>query len=119
MSWIDGVATEQSGALRGARRASSGWEATAPPNEAGSCFTSDPQGHLVDRRSVTVEPAPASSVIRRFPAELADVLRRQKVPGAFIDKELSKMNEAVCLPTASRSMLGVGHWPRIRTHGRA
>lgn len=38
---------------------------------------------------------------------LSPVLRRQEVPGAFIDKELSKMNEAVCLPTASRSMLGV------------
>ena len=44
---------------------------------------------------------------RRLPTELADVLRRPEVPGAFIDKELSKMNEAVCLPTASRSMLGV------------
>ncbi len=56
---------------------------------------------------VFVPLAPASSLIRRLPAELADVLRRQEVPGAFIDKELSKMNEAVCLPTASRSMLGV------------
>ena len=56
---------------------------------------------------VFVALAPASSVTRRLPAELADVLRRQETPGAFIDKELSKMNEAVCLPTASRSMLGV------------
>lgn len=56
---------------------------------------------------VFVPLAPASSVIRRLPAQLADVLRRQETTGAFIDKELSKMNEAVCLPTASRSMLGV------------
>ena len=56
---------------------------------------------------VFVPLAPASSVTRRLPAELADVLRRQEVPGAFIDKELATMTEAVCLPTASRSMLGV------------
>ena len=58
---------------------------------------------------VFVPLAPASSVIRRLPVELADVLRRQEVSGAFIDKELSKMNEAVCLPTASRSHATVGH----------
>ena len=56
---------------------------------------------------VFVPLAPASSVMRRLPPELADVLRRQEVPGAFINTELSKMNDAVCLPTASRSMLGV------------
>lgn len=56
---------------------------------------------------VFVPLAPASSVIRRLPSELADVLRRQETPGAFIDNELSKMNETLCLPTASRSMLGV------------
>jgi hypothetical protein len=56
---------------------------------------------------VFVPLAPATSAIRRLPAELAGVLRRQEVPGAFVDRELSKMNEVVCLPTASRSMLGV------------
>lgn len=56
---------------------------------------------------VFVPLAPASSVIRRMPTELADLLRRQEVPGAFIDNELSKMNEAVCVPTASPSTLGV------------
>ena len=55
---------------------------------------------------IFVPLAPASSVTR-LPTELADVLRRQETPGAFIDKELSKMNESRCLPTASRSMLGV------------
>ena len=56
---------------------------------------------------VFVPLAPAKSVIRRFPAELADVLRRQNVPDSFIDKELSKMTAAVCLPAANRSTLGV------------
>ena len=56
---------------------------------------------------VFVPLAPASSVIRRMPTELADLLRRQEVPSAFIDNELSKMNEAVCVPTASPSTLGV------------
>ena len=56
---------------------------------------------------VFVPLAPASSVTRRLPGEVADVLRRQETPGAFIDRELSKMSTAACLPTASRSMLGV------------
>jgi hypothetical protein len=51
--------------------------------------------------------APASSVLKRFPAAVADVLRRQEVPGAFIEAELAKMRTGVCLPTVNRSVVGV------------
>ncbi|MEI8241225.1 MAG: hypothetical protein WCI22_17575 [Actinomycetota bacterium] len=56
---------------------------------------------------VLVPLAPASSLNRRFPAALADVLRRQEVPGAFIEAELARMRTGVVLPTANRSMVGV------------
>ncbi len=56
---------------------------------------------------VFVPLAPASTVLRRFPAELEAVLRRHGVPDAFIDAELSTLGDASCLPTANRSMVGV------------
>ena len=69
---------------------------------------------------VFVPLAPATTVVRRLSAELADVLRRQEVPGAFIDAELAKMSESLCLPTASRSMVGVlNEYVRLAEHAHA
>jgi uncharacterized protein DUF6933 len=56
---------------------------------------------------VFVPLAPASTVLRRFPAELDAVLRRHGVPDAFIGAELSTLGDTSCLPTANRSMVGV------------
>ena len=56
---------------------------------------------------VFVPLAPASTVLRRFPAALEAVLRRHGVPDAFIVSELSTLGDALCFPTANRSMVGV------------
>ena len=56
---------------------------------------------------VFVPLAPATTVLRRFPAELEAVLRRHGVPGAFIGSELSTLGDTACLPTANRSIVGV------------
>ena len=69
---------------------------------------------------VFIPLAPATTVVRRLPAELADMLCRQDVPGVFIDAELAKMSESRCLPTASRSMVGVvNEYVRLAEHSHA
>lgn len=48
------------------------------------------------------------------------MLCRQDVPAAFIDAELAKMSESRCLPTASRSMVGVvNEYVRLAEHSHA
>ena len=69
---------------------------------------------------VFVPLAPATTVVRRLPAELAVVLRRHGVSDPFIDAEISKMSESRCLPTASRSMVGVvNEYVRLAEHSNA
>ena len=69
---------------------------------------------------VFVPLAPATTVLRRLPAELANVLHRNDVPDAFIDAEMSKMSASICLPTASRSMVGVvNEYVRLAEHAHA
>ena len=42
------------------------------------------------------------------------------LPGAFIDAELAKMSESLCLPTASHSMVGVlNEYVRLAEHAHA
>ena len=61
---------------------------------------------------VFVPLAPANTVVRRLPAELADVLRRQGVPDEFIDAELAKMSASIC--PAQRESQHDGRRQRIR-----
>ena len=69
---------------------------------------------------VFVPLAPATTVVRRLPVELAVALRRHGVSDAFIDAEISKMSESRCLPTASRSMVGVvNEYVRLAEHSNA
>ena len=69
---------------------------------------------------VFVPLAPATTVLRRLPAELANVLHRNDVPDAFIDAEVLKMSASICLPTASRSMVGVvNEYVRLAEHANA
>ena len=66
---------------------------------------------------VFVPLAPATTMVRRMPAELTVVLRRHGVSEAFIDAEISDMSESLCLPTASRSMVGVvNEYVRLAEH---
>ena len=45
------------------------------------------------------------------------MLRRHGVSDAFIDAEISKMSESLCMPTASRSMVGVvNEYVRLAEH---
>jgi len=69
---------------------------------------------------VFVPLAPATTVVPRLPAELAVVLLRHGASDAFIDAETSKMSESLCLPTASRSMVGVvNEYVRLAEHSNA
>ena len=52
--------------------------------------------------------APASTLLRRFPNTLAETLVGHDAPPDFIASALDRIGDgAVCVPTASRSMLGV------------
>lgn len=51
--------------------------------------------------------APAASLARRFPLELAKVLAAHGIDAAFIEREVAAMAEAHFAKTASRSMLGM------------
>ena len=69
---------------------------------------------------VFVPLVPAATVLQRLPAEVANVLHRNDVPEAFIDAEMSKMSASICLPTASRSMVGVvNEYVRLAEHANA
>jgi hypothetical protein len=56
---------------------------------------------------VLMPMAPASTLLSRFPAELAAVLREHDVPSEVIESELSTLATTNIVPTASRSLLGV------------
>jgi len=52
--------------------------------------------------------APASTVLGRFPHALAETLAAHEAPADFISTTLDQIGDSVaCLPTASRSTLGV------------
>lgn len=52
--------------------------------------------------------APASTVLGRFPRALAETLVAHGAPADFISSTLERIGDSVtCLPTASRSTLGV------------
>lgn len=51
--------------------------------------------------------APAAIVVRRFPEEMANLLRALGIGRAFIDPELAEMRQHRLAKTASRSVLGV------------
>lgn len=84
---------------------------TALGNWYGSALLWRPQLALfVNERTllpVFMPLAPAASLARRFPLELATVLAALGIDAAFIDREVAAMAEAHFAKTASRSMLGM------------
>jgi hypothetical protein len=56
---------------------------------------------------VLMPMAPATTLLSRFPVELAAVLREHDAPDNFIESELSGLSTTCVVPTASRSLLGV------------
>lgn len=56
---------------------------------------------------VLVPFAPARTLLHRFPDALADVLAAHHVPQNMIEAELANMDEAVLVPTANRTVVGV------------
>ena len=56
---------------------------------------------------VLVPLAPASSLMQRFPACVAEVLEGLGAPPHFVAQELATMSQGTYAKTASRSMLGV------------
>ncbi len=64
---------------------------------------------FVDERTrlpVLIPLAPASTLLARFPDELATVLKAHDVPAAIVTTELDEMREHRLEPTASRSVVG-------------
>ena len=64
---------------------------------------------LVNERTllpVLMPLAPAATMLERFPAELAAVLRALEVPDEFIVQELAAMGHGVFAKTANRSVVG-------------
>lgn len=55
---------------------------------------------------VLVPLAPASSLDRRFPAQLGRVLEALGTPTAFVEREVEAMSSASFAKTASRSVVG-------------
>lgn len=51
--------------------------------------------------------APAASLLKRFPRELAMVLAAHGTPDLFVDAELREMSEARAGKTANRSVVGI------------
>jgi hypothetical protein len=51
--------------------------------------------------------APAATVLERFPAALAQVLRGHRVDDEFVEHEVEEMSEWQLVPTSSRSVVGV------------
>ena len=51
--------------------------------------------------------APATSLTKRFPDDLALTLRTHGVPESFIDKELLAMDDAVITRTSDRRVVGI------------
>jgi hypothetical protein len=65
---------------------------------------------LVNERTslpVLTPLAPAHTLIQRFPAELAMVLRAHGVQADFIAAEVAAMSECVTAKTSNRSVLGI------------
>ena len=56
---------------------------------------------------VVMPLAPAATLVRRFPGELARVLFAHDMPADFIEREIAAMDECVVAKTASRSLLGM------------
>lgn len=65
---------------------------------------------LVSERTllpVLMPLAPAGTLARRFPAQLAQVLKEHGVPSEFIAQEIWRMEKAQYAKTANRSVVGV------------
>lgn len=56
---------------------------------------------------VLVGMAPARTLLRRFPAAVADVLSAHHVPHELINAEVTQMTEVHLKPTINRSVVGV------------
>ena len=56
---------------------------------------------------VVMPLAPAATLVRRFPGELARVLFAHDMPADFIEREVAAMDECGVAKTASRSQLGM------------
>jgi hypothetical protein len=63
--------------------------------------------------------APASTLLTRFPNALAEVLDGQGVPAEFVATEVAGLTDARCVPTGSRSLIGVmNEYGHLAEHAR-
>lgn len=56
---------------------------------------------------VLTQLAPARTLLRRFPAALAEVLTAHELDPAFVDDEVSRTSPVALAPTINRSVVGI------------
>src|SRR3546814_20076734 len=61
--------------------------------------------------------APAATLARRFPAQLALVLKEHNVPSDFIAQEVWRMDKVQYATTANRRVVGIRHRSEKRRAG--